>query len=253
MNIATDKLSVLIITKNEEHNIERCIRSLPNGAEVVVIDSFSKDKTCSIATDLGAIVYQRNFRDYSDQKNYGLTKCTRPWVLAIDADEEICGSFLSSLSSLKVDYDAYGVERRLFFLGRELRYGKTIDSPIRLFRNGSGRYVGVIHEQFTLHKGRVGKISGKGYLRHYSYSDLSDYFTRFNKYTSEIAMNHYKRSKKVVLPSHVMRPWVEFFSRYILRLGFLDGYPGYTYALISSLYAYVKYSKLLELRGSKSS
>ena len=66
-------------------------------------------------------------------------------------------------------------------------------------------------------------------------------------------MNHYKRSKKVVLPSHVMRPWVEFFSRYILRLGFLDGYPGYTYALISSLYAYVKYSKLLELRGSKSS
>ena len=132
------------------------------------------------------------------------------------------------------------------FMGRKMRFGKTQDQPLRLFQREVAQYVGTIHEEVKLASGAAKPLSG-GILWHYSYRDLSDYFQRFNRYTSAIAERHAREGRKVGLWSLVLRPWLEFFTRYVLRLGLLDGYPGYTYALISSLYAYVKYAKLREL------
>jgi hypothetical protein len=127
-----------------------------------------------------------------------------------------------------------------------MHFGKTRDWPVRLFHREAGRYEGSIHEELKV-SGPVGRLS-RGLLWHYSYRDLSDYFLRFNRYTTAIAERHMAEGKRMPIVGHILRPWLEFFSRYVLRLGFLDGYPGYTYALISSLYAFIKYAKIQEKR-----
>lgn len=242
-------LSVVIIAYNEESNIERCLKSLPAGADVVVLDSQSQDRTADIARALGARVSQRPFTNFAEQKNAALSLAQRGWILTIDADEELSPELRGEIPTLIQTSGAlaYRLDRRLVFMGRRMHFGKTRDRPLRLFRKGSGQYEGAIHEEFILREGTVRFLRGS-VLWHYSYKDLSDYFQRFNRYTSAIAAEHAKKGQSVPMLSHLLRPWLEFFSRYVLRLGFLDGYPGYTYALVSSLYAYIKYAKLRELR-----
>ncbi len=243
-------LSVAIIAYNEELNLARCLNSLPKGVELLVLDSHSTDKTADIARSFGARVEQRVFTNFAEQKNAVLALATRPWVLAIDADEELSPELRSRITNVvktEVSVPGFYLTRRLVFMGRRMRYGKTQDQPLRLFKRELAHYEGSIHEEIKLQTGSPEQLSS-GVLWHYSYRDLSDYFQRFNRYTSAIAERHAREGKRVGIWGHVFRPWFEFISRYFLRLGFLDGYPGYTYALISSLYAYVKYAKLRELK-----
>ena len=245
-------LSVIIIAFNEEEQLPRCLNSLPKGVEIIVLDSMSEDRTAVIANEFGALVYQRPFTDFADQKNAALGYGTRKWVLSIDADEELSPQLAQALPQLiqRSDAAAYRLDRRLIFMGRLMRFGKTKDRPLRLFLRGAGHYKGSIHEEYVPREGKTLFLANH-ILFHYSYKNLSDYFIRFNRYTSAIAEQHAAAGKTPSFGGHVLRPWIEFFTRYVLRLGFLDGYPGYTYALISSLYAYTKYAKLFELRGSK--
>ncbi|RZA11114.1 MAG: glycosyltransferase family 2 protein [Proteobacteria bacterium] len=242
-------LSVVIIAFNEEEQLPRCLKSLPPGVEIIVLDSMSDDRTAEIANSFGASVYQRPFTNFAEQKNAALVYGTRKWVLAIDADEELSPRLTQALPGLlnRSDATAYRLDRRLVFMGRLMRFGKTRDRPLRLFLRGAGQYKGSIHEEYVPKEGKT--VFLKGFiLWHYSYKNLSDYFQRFNRYTSAIAEEHARTQKTPSFAGHILRPWIEFFTRYVLRLGFLDGYPGYTYALISSLYAYTKYAKLFELR-----
>ena len=244
-------LSIVIITLNEEANIDRCLRSLPLGAEIVVVDSFSTDHTCDIAASLGAHVSQHPFQSYGRQKNYACSLATRRWIFSIDADEELDAplrewlvNFCSQRGSSHGE--VFRFRRRLIFMEKIMRFGKCTDYPIRLFLRGNSRFVGDIHEKVATQTAEVKKCI-HGTIFHHSYADLSDYFKRFNHYTTEIAKNHHASGKTCFMPAHLLRPWFEFFYRYVVLCGFLDGYPGYTYALLSSLYTYVKYSKLLEL------
>jgi glycosyltransferase involved in cell wall biosynthesis len=243
-------LSVVIIAYNEEANLPRCLKSLPSNVEIIVLDSGSTDRTAAIAQEFGAQVHQRAFTHFADHKNAALAHATRRWVLAVDADEELDASLREAISGAilqaEAGVQAYRIQRRLVFMGRRMHFGKTRDWPVRLFQREHGQYVGSIHEELKV-PGRVARLS-RGLLWHYSYRDLTDYFVRFNRYTTAIAERHIAEGKKVPMLGHILRPWMEFFTRYILRLGFLDGYPGYTYALISSLYAYIKYAKILEKR-----
>jgi len=241
------QLSVVLITLDEEKRLPACLRSLPRGSEVVVLDSGSKDRTAALAREAGARVETRAFTDYADQKNAALALATRPWVLSLDADEVLSPELRDSiLAAIKSPNGTAGfrVHRRLHFMGRQLRYGKASDHPVRLIARGKGRFSSAIHERLEV-DGPLADLPGE--LAHYSYDDLSDYFTRFNNYTTRIAENHFRQGKAMPPgPLHVLRPWSEFVVRYFLRLGFLDGYPGYTYALLSSFYTYVKYAKLRE-------
>jgi glycosyltransferase involved in cell wall biosynthesis len=243
-------LSVVIIAFNEEANLPRCLKSLPGNVEIIVLDSGSTDRTAAIAQEFGAQVYQRAFTHFADHKNAALAHATRRWVLAIDADEELDAALrdaiLRAIANPQDGIQAYRLQRRLVFMGRRMNFGKTRDWPVRFFLRSEGQYVGSIHEELKV-PGRIARLS-QGLLWHYSYRDLSDYFVRFNRYTSAIAERHIAEGKRVPMLGHILRPWLEFFTRYVLRLGFLDGYPGYTYALISSLYAYIKYAKILEKR-----
>ncbi|RYZ57089.1 MAG: glycosyltransferase family 2 protein [Proteobacteria bacterium] len=245
-------LSVVIIAYNEEDQLPRCLQSLPPGSEIIVLDSLSQDRTAAIATSFGAKVHQRPFTNFSEQKNAALAYASRKWVLAIDADEELSPELAKLLAEVmaKGEDVAYRLDRRLVFMGRRMSFGKTKDRPLRLFLRGAGKYKGTIHEEYVPKSGKTEFLSG-AVLWHYSYRDLSDYFVRFNRYTTAIAEQHAANGKNPSFVGHVLRPGFEFINRYIFRLGFLDGYPGYTYALISSLYTYVKYAKLFEKKANK--
>ena len=245
------RLSVVIITLNEEKNLRRCLQSLPQGSEVFILDSGSTDRTEEIAREAGANFEFRGFTDYADQKNHANNLATRDWVLSLDADEELDAELRDAITRVVndvSDHCAYRIPRQLVFMDRKMRFGKTNDAPIRLFRQGTGKFMSAIHESLQV-DGEVKSLSGK--LFHYSYDDLTDYFTRFNNYTSRIALNHKDNGKRP--PSRLvsgLRFWIEFKLRYIFRLGFLDGYPGYIYALLSSFYVVMKYEKLRELTDS---
>lgn len=249
---SASQLSVVIITLNEEARILPCLRSLPPGCEIVVLDSGSSDRTCDLARQFGARIEVRPFDNYANQKNAAVALASRPWILSIDADEVVdpalCAALVLTSEQINSGILAYRVRRRLCFMGRPLRFGKAVDRPIRLFQRGRAKFMLDIHERLSI-DGPVGRLPGE--LLHYSYADLSDYFRRFNLYTSAIAANHLRNGRSPPKgPIHWLRPWGEFFYRYLLRLGFLDGYPGYTYALLSSLYTYVKYAKLKELAAA---
>jgi len=248
MSSSSLDLSVIIITYNEEMNLSRCLESLPRGSQIVVVDSSSEDKTCEIAKQFGAEILQRPFVNFQDQKNFALAQAKHAWVLSLDADEQLSDALRDEIAAITQAPDAacgYRLPRQLVFMGKALRYGKTKDYPLRLFRRQGAKFVGEIHEK-VFFQGPQAQLSG--WLYHYSYRDLSDYFARFNRYTSAVAANHFAAGKSANFLALVIRPWVEFIERYFLRLGFLDGYPGYCYALCSSLYAFTKYAKLKELR-----
>ncbi len=246
-------LSVVIITYNEEKNITACLSSLPPGCEIILLDSDSTDQTQSLAQSMGAHIHVRPFTHYAEQKNAALALATRSWVLSLDADEtlsdDLRGNLVAFLHSPQAAQNgAYRLRRRLLFMNRIMKYGKTSDRPVRLFKRGHGEFVGKIHEAFAA-KDPVQNFASRGYLLHHSYGDLTDYFVRFNNYTSRIAQNHFEKQRTISFLPHVLRPMAEFVGRYFLRLGFLDGYAGYTYALLSSLYTYVKYAKLIEMQS----
>lgn len=253
--MTTLDLSVVIITCNEEGNLGRCLESLPAGCEIIVLDSGSTDRTEAIAREHGAVFSLRPFEDYSSQKNAAIDLATRHWVLSLDADEELDSKLRTAILDVAGEasghHIAFPVKRRLVFQGKLMRFGKTSDAPLRLFRRDKTRFVEPIHERLDVPRAATGPTLA-GTLLHHSYASLTDYFSRFNQYTSRIAENHFK--KEAPAPSfliHACRPFIEFLNRYVLRLGFLDGRPGYSYALFSSLYAYVKYDKLIERYGSE--
>jgi glycosyltransferase involved in cell wall biosynthesis len=246
---AKSTLSVAIIALNEEQNLRRCLASLPDGAEIILVDSGSTDRTVELAKSLGAKVITRPFVNYSEQKNFAISQCTRPWILSVDADEELDESLRQSIARAVAgsDQPAFRLRRQLVFMERRLRYGKAVDSPVRLFRRDAGAFAEAIHEEFRLHHGGAVRAVCPGTITHFSYKNIEDYFQRFNRYTTLIASQHYaKGRRRPNVFALALRPWFEFFGRYIFRLGFLDGFEGYVYALLSSHYAFVKHLKLYE-------
>jgi glycosyltransferase involved in cell wall biosynthesis len=243
-------LSIVIIAFNEEKRLEQCLSHLVHGAEIIVLDSGSSDRTVEIAKKHGALVYDRTFDNFAAQKNAAVAHATRKWVLSLDADEVMGEDLRGAVQEVilmpenETSYTAYKIKRSLVYMGKKLRFGKAQDYPIRLFQRQKAQFVGEIHEKLDV-QGKIGLL--KGGLLHYSYENLDDYFNRFNLYTKKIAQNHLKKGKVVLLPLHFMRPGAEFLYRYFIRLGCLDGAAGFSYALVSSLYAFVKYEKLREI------
>ncbi len=255
-------LSVVIITLNEEYNLSRCLASIPPGAEVIIVDSGSLDRTEEIACAFGASFFTHKFIDYASQKSFALSKATRPWILSLDADEELSLELQKNLPQFIESYPKndsqikyFRISRRLVFLGRALRYGKTSDHPLRLIYNPKAQAIcfkGSVHEVLDTQNSKIEKLPVPGKLEHFSYATISDYFIKFNKYTDLVAIKHREAGKLSPPPLFIsLRFFVEFIKRYVFLLGFLDGYEGYLYALFSSVYGLVKYAKLREIQAPK--
>ncbi len=251
------KLSVIVITRNEERDIQGCLESVKEVAdEIVVVDSGSTDQTIPICQKFNCEIYHRDWTGYSDQKQCALEKAKGPWVLNLDADERMSFELKKEVMNLMTDSEAlqkkngYQIPFKTFFYGRQLRFGGVgREKHLRFFKKEKASYGNQsVHEKIKV-EGSVGHLSGA--ILHKSYRNLSEYLEKFNSYTSAIAQEKYNRGERFSFFHHFRLPW-EFFVRTIVKLGFLDGEPGLLYALLSSLYAWMKYVKLRDW-GEKNS
>ena len=247
------KISATIITYNEEKNIRRCIESLDFVDEIVVVDSLSSDNTCTIAKELGAIVIDQKFLGHIDQKQLAVENATHDWVLSLDADEEVSPELKASIVELikkPLECDAYEMKRVSFHLGRWIRHGGWYpDKKIRFFNRQKAHWGGYNPHDKVIVNGKVGMLEGD--LKHYVFTDLRHNIDTNNSYSSIMAEDLYKKSKKFSYLKLFFKPIGKFLEVYIYKRGFLDGMAGFIIAVGASYSMFLKFAKLWELERVK--
>jgi len=244
------KLSVIIITYNEEENIKHCLESVKWSDEIVIVDSFSSDKTVEIAREFTPKVFQNKWTNFSEQKNLALEKASNEWVLSVDADERATAKLkeeiLTILNSEFQSFNGYYIPRRNHYLGRWIRHcGWYPDYKLRLFRRAKGRFnERTVHESVVV-EGRKGHL--KSHLNHYSYKNLSDHLGRIDKFSSLAAEEMFTQGKRARVFDLLFRPLTRFIKMYLIKRGYLDGIYGLIVSLMGSFYVFMKYLKLWEL------
>jgi glycosyltransferase involved in cell wall biosynthesis len=246
------KLSAVIITFNEEKKLGRCLESLRDIAdEIVIVDSNSTDKTQEIAQEFGARFFQHPFEGYGKQKNYALNLAQNDFILSLDADEALSPALLQSIKEVKDNpgFDAYSMNRLTNYAGKWVKHcGWYPDRKIRLFNRKKAQWTDVPLHEYVKTEGSVGFL--KGDILHFSYDSIADHIIQTNKFTTIAAKEAFSRGKKSNLFKILTRPVLQFLRDYFLKLGFLDGRVGYTICKINALSAFLKYSKLKDLDQS---
>jgi glycosyltransferase involved in cell wall biosynthesis len=248
------KISVAIITHNEEANLARTLAAVAFADEIVVVDSGSTDRTVEMARASGTKVFTEPWQGFAKQKNSAITKCTGEWVLSIDADEEVSAELRESikavLASAEAEYAGYKIPRRNMFLSKWIRFGGYYpDAKLRLFRRGAAQYEDrAVHEDAKL-EGATGRL--QGYLIHRAYPTLSEYIEHMNRYSSlgaEMAAEkgRVSHSLPAFMVNIFLNPLGTFIYNYIFRLGFLDGREGLLLHTYHSVYVSWKYAKAWE-------
>ncbi|MEX0830201.1 MAG: glycosyltransferase family 2 protein [Nitrospirales bacterium] len=244
-------LSTVIITKNEERNIEACLQSVGWVDEIIVVDAESSDQTQELARHYTPHVMGRPWEGYGPQKNYGIQRATREWILILDADERVSSDLAHEIQERLTTWTsndpvAYCIPRRNIFYGEWVRWGGAYpDLQIRLFRNGKATYNDVeIHENLIV-DGPIGTL--EGFLEHYTERHIVDHFRKFPLYITLAAQERGKSIAMVRWWHLLLNPLVTFAKKYVLKQGFRDGIRGVIYAGFASMYTFGKYAKLWEL------
>ena len=244
-------LTVAIITKNEAANLPRWLAAVgPVADEIVAVDSGSSDATVELLARAGAKVCFRQWTGYADQRNHCIDQASGDWVLFLDADEFIDDELAQALNALKNGPPpaeaAFELTYKVFFFGRFLRHGGYYpERHLRLHRRGQARWAArQVHERLEA-DGPVGRLAG--HVHHHSYQTVGDYLARAQRYSAEAAQQMLAAGRRAGPLTVVGHAGWSFFNRYILRLGFLDGYEGYLAARLESLYTLAKYARLREL------
>lgn len=249
------KLSVVIIAYNEEAKLEACLLSASFADEIVVVDSFSTDRTPEICKKYGVKFFTRAFDDFSAQKNFAIEKAQGDWILSLDADERIPealkNEILRVLEESEGPCEGYWIRRLNHAFGGALRFGAGWnDRQLRLFRKGRGRFRGTIHERVCV-DGPVGCLKNR--MEHCTFQDLFEYYRRFDRYTTLEAQAMIARGATPSWFDMAVKPFLGFVYFYIFRLGFLDGRVGFQNQIHASFYTYVKYGKAMDLRRRQAS
>lgn len=249
------KLSVVIITFNEEKNIGRCLASIAEVAdEIVVVDSFSTDATRKICDRFECTFIKNTFEGHIQQKNFALDQATYPHVLSLDADEELSSELKSSIFDVKKDwqYSAYRFNRLSSYCGKFFPHGSWYpDRKIRLFDKTKAKWGGVNpHDKVVLKEGRAQHISGN--LHHYTYRSISEHIQQINYFSGIAAEAAYKSGKSFSLFKLITKPMWRFFRDYFIKHGFMGGYRGLTICFLTAVETYLKIIKLWELEKNKS-
>lgn len=221
-------LTVIIPTLNEEDFLSDCLNSCAFVDDIIVIDSFSSDKTEEIAREFNVNFIQRNFDNFSSQKNFALQFAKNDWVLFLDADERITESLKEEIYDVVQKNGekivAYELLFRHFFMDRFLKHSGQ-DYVLRLINKKHCMYgKELVHEKIQVNglKGRL-----KSFVPHYTYKSMEFYLLKRNKYATYQAIERLQKAKKVGFLHLVIKPWWRFFNDYFIQLGFLDGYPAY--------------------------
>ena len=249
------RISAVVITYNEERNIKRCIESLlPVMDEIIVIDSFSTDRTKDICSLYPVVFIEKSWEGYSKTKNFGNLTASNDYIFSIDADESLSESLQNELLELKrIGIEGnYTVNRLTNYCNNWIYHsGWFPDWKIRLFsKTNSSWNDAIVHEEL-IHSNDVKTIKLKGLLFHYSYFSAHQHKEKADKYSLLTAEKYFEQNKKVSFLSPYLSAFGRFFFMYFLKRGFLDGYSGLMIAKISAQSNVVKYKELLRLYREK--
>jgi len=241
-----DKISAIIPTFNEEDYIEAAIKSVDFADEIIIIDSYSTDNTIEIAKKYNVKIIQREFDDFSSQKNYAITLTKYNWVYILDADERIPKSLkkeiIAAVSS-KAKEVAYRVYRINIYMNKEIKYsGWQNDRSIRLFKKEFCKYDGKLVHENIVANGKTGVLKTK--MKHYSYKGIDAMILKRNKYAQFQAVMLFEKGRKPNLFHFMLKPLIRFFKHYIVQLGFLDGFRGLIISFTYSYTVFIRYVKL---------
>ena len=244
------KISLCIITRNEEANLERCLRSASFADEIVVVDSESDDRTVDVARRLGARVVVEPFRGHVQQKARAVELASHRWVLCLDADEELSEALRREIERLHDSEPGpvagYELPRKTHYLGAFIEHGGWWpEFRLRLFDRQAGGWTGHDPHDRVEVEGAVQRLQGP--LYHYNYRDLRHHLDKVNSYTSIMAKGMLERGKRPSLAAALLRPPGRFLKMFVLKRGFLDGWRGFVVATIGAFYVFLKYAKLWEL------
>ncbi len=243
-------LSVAIITHNEEDNIRGALESVKWADEIVVVDSFSTDRTAEICREYTDKVFSFEWSGFSEQKNRAVSLTTNPWVLVLDADERVTRELKDEILDVikdKSSMDGYYLPRKNYFARRWIKHGGWWpDYTLRLFRREKGLFEArEVHESIKV-------LGSTGYLKnpieHYTYKGIDDYLKRMQTYSTLAAKELLKKGRRANIFDIIFRPPATFFRMFFLQLGMLDDIYGIILAYLYSVYTYKKYWKLREMR-----
>ena len=250
-NMENIKISAVIITLNEEKNIQKCMDSLKDVAdEIVVVDSFSTDKTEEICKNYHSVKFlQHKFEGYGQQKNWGNKQCAYDYILSLDADESLSEELKNAILKIKENwqYDVYSVNRLTCFMGRKLTHCLYPDRQLRLFDRRKTQWnENRVHEKIILTKDITRKHINHDIL-HFANQNIDALMDTLNKYSTLKAQHSFDAGKKPSIAKMIFSPIWAFIRTYILKMGFLDGVSGFVTCVNMAHYRFLKYAKLIEL------
>lgn len=250
------QISVVIITFNEERNIARCLDSVREVAdEIVVLDSFSRDKTKEICQSRGVSFFEHKFDGHIQQKNRAITYAKYPYILSLDADEALDETLKKSILEVKSNWtkDGYYMNRLTNYCGHWVRHCNWYpDAKLRLWDSRKGEWTGINpHDKYELKDGNKNTGHLKGDILHYSYYSVDDHYKQVEYFTTIASKAFYEAGKKAPFYKLIVNPVAKFIDHYILHLGFLDGKAGFLISKISAYATYLKYKKLRDLYNAK--
>ncbi|OQS38778.1 benzoate transporter [Chromobacterium haemolyticum] len=246
------RISVVLITKNAETSLEKCLGSVDFADEIVLVDSGSTDRTLAIASAYKAKVIHQDWLGFGPQKQLAVEAASHDWVLCLDADEWLSPGLVNEIKEMldNPQATAFQFPRCNRFMGRFLKHGEGYpDWSLRLFHRGHARWSDDLVHEYVIANGPVHKLQHE--LMHESGEDIALYLSKQNRYTSLQAEQLLQGGKRVGIAKLILSPLLRFLKFYFFRRGFLDGVPGLVHISIGCFNSYIKYAKLIELRRLK--
>lgn len=247
-----NKLSIAIITLNEEKNIRRCLKSVEWADDVVILDSGSTDRTKEICYGFGCRVFETEWLGFGKTKQKAVNLCKNNWVLVLDADEELTNKLTQKIKQILRNPQAsgYRIKRDSFYLNQKIKYcGWRKDYPLRLFNKKKGAFDDkIVHETIIIPDGNIRKI--KQPMLHYTYPKLEDHINKMLHY-SRLNAKAQRKEKKSCIAVAIFHGLFKFIKMYFIKLGFLDGKKGFLLSFNSAFGVYLKYLYIWEYQHER--
>jgi len=246
------KLTAIIPTKNEQHNIVEAIRSVNFTDEIIVVDSFSIDETIKLAKPLADKILQREYQNSASQKNWAIPQAKNKWILLLDADErvttELKEEVIKTINS-NTKYSGFWIKRQNYFMNKKIRFsGWQGDKVIRLFKRDECKYEEKYVHAEIVSLGKIGILKNK--LTHNTFVSKKAYLNKIERYAKWQAKDYDKKVKNITLFHTIIKPSVRFFKHYFLQLGILDGYVGFIISSYQAKAVSLRYKYIKEIRNA---
>ena len=248
-----EKLTAIIPTKNEEENITSVIKSVDFADEIMIIDSYSTDKTVDLATPLANIILQKKYKNSASQKNWAIPQAKHKWVLILDADERITDELKTEIIkkiNSNTKHSGFWIKRQNYFMNKKVNFsGWRGDKVIRLFKRDECKYEHKNVHAEIISDGQIGILKNK--LIHNTFKNKHEYLKKLKRYAKWQAIDYNSKTGKITLFHTIVKPIFRFAKHYLIQLGILDGYVGFSISLYQAKAVKMRYNYLQEYRDEK--